>query len=77
MQMMQDMTLMAEILMGVASLLSLQEGSRVVQEVSVNMAEDLLFLGAATTVGRTGTGFVIAKLVIVEIGATGVGKWAI
>lgn len=75
MPMTQGMILMAENLMGVVSLLSLQEGSRVVQEVSANMAEDLL--AAAITVGWMGTGFVIAKLVTGGIGATAVEKWAI
>ena len=51
--------------------------SHVVQEVSVNMAEDHLFLAAAITVGWMGTGFVIAKLVTGEIGATDVEKLAI
>lgn len=74
--MMQGMTLMAENLMGVASLLSLQEGCHVVQEVSVNMTKDLL-LAAAITVGWMATGFVIAKLVTGEIDATAVEKWAI
>ena len=46
-----------------------------VQEVSANMAEDLL--AAAITVGWMGTGFVIAKLVAGGIGATAVEKWAI
>ena len=50
--------------------------SHVVQEVSVNMAEDLL-LAAAITVGWMGTGFVIAKLMTGGIGATAVEKWAI
>ncbi|WVZ96663.1 LOW QUALITY PROTEIN: hypothetical protein U9M48_042273 [Paspalum notatum var. saurae] len=56
------------------------DGSRIIVEfargeVSVNMAEDLLlFLAAATTVGWMGTGFVIAKLVTGEIGATGEGE---
>ena len=49
--------------------------SRVVQEVSANMAEDLL--AAAITVGWMGTGFVIAKLLTGGIGATAVEKWAI
>jgi len=49
--------------------------SRVVQEVSANMAEDLL--AAAITVGWMGTGFVIAKLMTGGIGATAVEKWAI
>ena len=79
MQMMQGMSLMAKRLMGAASLLSLQEGSRVAQEVPASTwAEDpLLVLAAALTVGLMGTGLVTAMLATGKISAIAVEKRAI
>lgn len=79
MQMMQGMNLMAEILMGAASLLSLPKGPRVVQEVpSITWAgASLLVLAVALTVGSKATGLVIAKPGTGKISATAVEKWAI
>lgn len=74
--MMQGMSLMAERLMGAASLLSLQKGPRVVQEVpAITPAEDpLLALAAALTVGLMDTGLVTVMLVTGKISAIAVEK---
>lgn len=78
MQMMRGLILMAESMMGVTSLFSLQEGSNVVLEVLVDIKPDPhMVLTTASTVGWRGTGTVTALLVTGQIGAMAVERGVI